>query len=237
MSGCGWLIPYHIGVLKCLVDAKMILKEGDTVFSGVSGGAIVIVGFSCGLNLEDVSEMLRCASDRVRRDGRFVGRVGATLKDVLNDVLPENAHELARGKCNVGVLTATCKYKSFSEFESKQDLIDACLASSHIPIYMDGRFLFTWRKKRWFDGGLLDVLPPDSGEEIKSLPYPILAKLRRDRDRIVTPTHSTFSLFRELLPYSFVPPPSSSNGDWFSRLDECGRKDTERFLVERDMAT
>ena len=233
LSGCGWLIPYHVGVLKCLLERGVICKD-RCVLSGVSGGAIVAAGVKSNVSLSDVSEMMTACADRIRNaeNGQFVGNMGYVLREMLDDVLPSNAHEITSGEIKIGVLTSRFDLKIFSNFDSKKDLIDACVASSHIPFYMDRHAFYHWRGKRWLDGGLLDILPPsDSEEEIKSLPYPILAKFRADRKQIVSPQAQSFSLVRELLPYTFVPP--NDNGEWFSRLDECGRKDTETYLMER----
>ena len=236
LSGCGWLIPYHVGVLKCLVERGIVCKD-RTVLSGVSGGAIVAAGLASNIDLNDVSRLMREGADRIRNtmNGRFVGNMRHVLEEMLDDVLPSNAHEMASHRVKIGVLTPRLHCKVVSEFDSKKDLIHACLASSHIPFYMDGQIFCHWRNKRWLDGGLLDILPPSYAEnEIKSLPYSIMAKLRPDREQIVTPNTKTFNLFRELLPYTFIPP--DDNGEWFSRLEKSGMEDAEAYLLDRSQA-
>ena len=150
-----------------------------TVLSGVSGGAIVAAGAKSGLDLDDVLGLMREGADRIRNtmNGRFVGNMRHVLEEMLDDVLPSNAHEMVSQKVRIGMLTPRLQCKMVFDFESKKDLIHAILASSHIPFYMDGRVFYHWRNKRWLDGGLLDILPPSYAEdEVKSLPYPIMAK-------------------------------------------------------------
>jgi len=43
-------------------------------------------------------------------------------------------------------------------FTSKQDLIDACLTSVHIPFFIDGKFSRTYREHKYLDGSLLFFL-------------------------------------------------------------------------------
>lgn len=150
----------------------------------MSGGAIASVGFICGI---DMSKTLRIASKRIRNEKpRVMGNVSDVLQSLVNELLPNNAHELASGSVHIGVLTSNLKYVQVSEFFSKSDLIGACLASSQIPLYMDGNLFFKWRNQRWLDGGLIDILPPESGEEIKSLPYPDVSEneIRQRSNRV-----------------------------------------------------
>jgi hypothetical protein len=55
LSGCGWLIPYHVGVLKCLMERGIVCKD-RTVLSGVSGGAIVVRNFQSAFILTSLQQ-------------------------------------------------------------------------------------------------------------------------------------------------------------------------------------
>ena len=48
LSGCGWLFPYHIGVLSYLQKAGVV--DSKTILSGVSGGALVSIYYITSIN-------------------------------------------------------------------------------------------------------------------------------------------------------------------------------------------
>ena len=74
-------------------------------------------------------------------------------------VLPEDVHVLASGRLNVSVVQCSTR-KPFlrsvyvNEFESKDDLVQALLTSSHVPLYMNTRVTSTFRGQTCVDGGL-----------------------------------------------------------------------------------
>jgi len=64
---------------------------------------------------------------------------GNVVRDWLEELLPENAHEICRGRVYISVVRLPFRREYISTYTSKQDLIATCLASAHIPLLMDGR--------------------------------------------------------------------------------------------------
>lgn len=52
-----------------------------------------------------------------------------------------------------------------SQFESKQDLIDALLTSCHIPLYANGTLTRNFRGAAAMDGGIFNFLPVPPGAD------------------------------------------------------------------------
>ena len=61
------------------------------------------------------------------------------MRDWLMEILPANAAELCSGRVHISVLCLPYRRHHVSEFASKEDLIDTCMASAHLPMVMDGK--------------------------------------------------------------------------------------------------
>ena len=262
LSGCGWLFPYHIGVLSYLKSHQWVTPS--TILSGVSGGALVAVGEASGLSEQD---MMDVAVDIVRRQYSTTnttsiwGNIGATVGASLDLALPNDAHIKCNSRVSIAVTQVSDEDSSYfvplmsclplapnnvwsdptmfgyntdeeHHFLNKDDLIQGCLASSHIPFYMDKKFSKKWRDSSWVDGGMKNILPPmpeqeDQSSCVQSLPYSIMTTFRNDTCTIVTPASFEFNLVTELLPWSFVPCKDISN---LQRLRDVGYKNAELFM-------
>jgi len=68
-------------------------------------------------------------------------------------LLPENVHEIVNGKLSVLVTPLPLFGKTkISNFQSKQDLISANLASVHLPFFLDGNLAYPFRNQPHIDG-------------------------------------------------------------------------------------
>lgn len=271
LSGSGWLFPWHIGVLDALRARPGILQDAGLRVTGTSGGALVAVADACGIASEDAMRMSINIAEELqamtpssiyghsRSWPLMWGRMGEAVEQALREHLPADAHEL----CNNGRVGITVtplqgptdkmvwrEPEMISHFSSRDDLIQACLVSSHIPYYLDGKLSREWRGRWWVDGGMLDILPSvvdedndDSGDSgtdrlgcniVKSCPYETLKyfgkglRPRVDRHLIISPGWSEFSLVTQLLPWTFHP---AAREDLMA-LYAAGQRRTEAWLLE-----
>ncbi|XP_033216010.1 patatin-like phospholipase domain-containing protein 2 isoform X2 [Belonocnema kinseyi] len=160
-AGCGFLGIYHVGVAVCFKKyAPHLLLDK---ISGASAGAIAACCLLCDLPLGEVtSNVLRLAKEaRQRALGPFSPsfNVQDILLESLQKFLPEDAHLKVNGKLHVS-LTRVYDYKNVivSQFNSKEDLLQALLASSFIPVF-SGLLPPRFHGIRYMDGGLSDNLP------------------------------------------------------------------------------
>ena len=79
--------------------------------------------------------------------------VCAKLRASLRRVLPENTHLLATGRLHLSVTDVyTGKNIIISNFRNKDEVIEAVVASTYIPVF-SGIFPLRYRRKRVIDGG------------------------------------------------------------------------------------
>lgn len=156
-SAGGLLFPYFVGNAVALKRLGLITE--DTVFAGSSAGSLISAFLVCGLD----PEMLMGANIEMYRELRSKGTVGQ-VRDVVETyahaVLPPDAHLKAKGRLNVSVVRVNKWHSPFlqpvyvNEFHSKDDLVQALLTSSHVPLYMDTKMTSTYRGRTCVDGGL-----------------------------------------------------------------------------------
>ncbi|KAG1672882.1 Patanin-like phospholipase domain-containing protein [Nymphon striatum] len=93
------------------------------------------------------------------------------LRKGLEAILPENAHVLCSGRLFIS-LTRWKDYKNVivSEYDSKQDLIQAVICSSFIPIY-SGLRIPVFHGIQYFDGSFTNNLPVLNEHTITVSPF------------------------------------------------------------------
>ncbi|XP_066600427.1 1-acylglycerol-3-phosphate O-acyltransferase Pnpla3-like [Prorops nasuta] len=172
-AGCGFLGIYHVGVAVCFKKyAPHLLLDK---ISGASAGAIAACCLLCDLPLGEItSNVLRWAREaRQSTLGPFSPsfNVQEILLESLQKFLPENAHLLVSGKLHVS-LTRVYDGKNVivSQFNSKEDLMQALLASSFIPLF-SGLLPPRFHGIRYMDGGFSDNLPTLDENTITVSPF------------------------------------------------------------------
>ncbi|KAL4525434.1 hypothetical protein Ndes2437A_g03895 [Nannochloris sp. 'desiccata'] len=109
----------------------------------------------------------------------LVGVWGGMLRTWLHHLLPEDAAERCSGKVQV-VVTAVPRLKReiISNFKNKNEVIEACLGSAHVPFLMDGKFAARIKGQRVVDGALLDAFQQARDVVTGSILFPSWVKLR-----------------------------------------------------------
>ncbi|KAL1110172.1 hypothetical protein AAG570_008249 [Ranatra chinensis] len=172
-AGCGFLGIYHVGVAVCFKKyaPHLLLNK----ISGASAGAIAACCLLCDLPIGEVaSDMLSLIREaRLRTLGPFSPsfNVQEFLLDRLRKVLPEDAHLRVNGKLHVS-LTRVYDGKNVivSHFTSKEDLLQALLASAFVPVF-SGFVPPRFHGERYMDGGFSDNLPTLDENTITVSPF------------------------------------------------------------------
>ncbi|XP_044254020.1 patanin-like phospholipase domain-containing protein atgl-1 isoform X1 [Tribolium madens] len=172
-AGCGFLGIYHVGVACCFrkYAPHLLLNK----ISGASAGAIAACCLLLDLPLgETTSDVLRVATEARRRSlGPFNPsfNIHNLLLEGLEKFLPDDAHIRVSGKLHIS-LTRVHDGKNVivSQFDSREELIQALLASAFIPIF-SGIIPPKFKGVRYMDGGYSDNLPTLDENTITVSPF------------------------------------------------------------------
>lgn len=163
-SAAGLLFPYHLGVGKLLIE-KGYIKD-DTPLAGSSAGAIVCAVIASGSTMEEALVATKVLAEDCRLRGTAF-RLGAVLREVLENFLPDDVHIRSNGRVRVAVTQILWKPIGLlvDQFDSKEDLINAVVTSSFIPGYLAPRPATMFRNRLCIDGGLTLFMPPTSASK------------------------------------------------------------------------
>ncbi|XP_070509100.1 patatin-like phospholipase domain-containing protein 4 [Chironomus tepperi] len=159
-SGCGFLGIYHVGVGTCFKKfaSHLLLKN----IIGASAGALVATLLVLDLPIDFVtSEFFKIvAAARNHSLGPFSPAfdIQSVLIDRLQTYLPQDAHKIVTGRLHIS-LTRIFDGKNVvvSQFNSRDDLIDALACSFFIPGF-SGIVPPKFHGVRYMDGAFSDNL-------------------------------------------------------------------------------
>uniref|UniRef100_A0AAV1VJ44 PNPLA domain-containing protein n=1 Tax=Peronospora matthiolae TaxID=2874970 RepID=A0AAV1VJ44_9STRA len=196
-SGCGFLIPYHLGVAQELQDAGYI--QSRSRFAGASGGAIAALALAANVSMDDIHEETKAMARLCRSHGTFW-----KLEDRLRTVFHAKFGDLPVESLTHSRLTIATK-KMWPRHAT-------CLGTWA----RRGTTLF--RGEYQVDGGLI-TLVPEVQNYTKVCVFPGTIMRRKDYD--ISPSIDPdfpFS-FLELLRFALFPPET----DVLDQLFDLGR--------------
>uniref|UniRef100_A0A3B0NBA0 Phospholipase, putative n=1 Tax=Theileria annulata TaxID=5874 RepID=A0A3B0NBA0_THEAN len=190
-SPCGFLMPYHLGILSYLCDYNVI--NCTVPLSGASSGSLSICysvlknTFIYCMNVID-SATTRLRQNSVDGENLIKGQnLDTIVKDYLYDTLAEGSNEFINSRIGkITVAYSVLKHLKFrtrscSNFTSISDLVDCLRASSYIPIYSSKEPLI-YKGHHCYDGQLglnksLGCPDTDSRRTIRINPYQFTSSL------------------------------------------------------------
>ncbi|GAX82107.1 hypothetical protein CEUSTIGMA_g9535.t1 [Chlamydomonas eustigma] len=188
-SGGGFLLPYYLGNIRALRRIGLV-KAGGTHVGGSSAGSLAAAVIACGLSIKEVLPAVRAMMADCREKGVF-RRLGPRLRSQLEAILPEDAHIRCTGITHIAI-TKVKPYgglhsKRVSQFDTREDLLDALVASCHLPFLSNGSLTTRFHGRSVMDGGFTDFIPvptePHHVVKITCLPLANIDKmLVRNKD-------------------------------------------------------
>ncbi|XP_068026849.1 1-acylglycerol-3-phosphate O-acyltransferase Pnpla3-like [Melanerpes formicivorus] len=162
-AGCGFLGVYHIGAATCLQErAPHVIRDARHIYGASAGalcGAVLVAGGSLAQACADVLALAKEARKRNLGPLHPSFNVIKIIRDGLMRNLPENAHQLTSGRLCVSLTRVSDgKNALVSHFNSKEEVVQALICSSFVPIYC-GLIPPSFRGVRYVDGGISDNLP------------------------------------------------------------------------------
>ncbi|CAJ1085113.1 patatin-like phospholipase domain-containing protein 2 [Xyrichtys novacula] len=162
-SGSGFLATYQLGVAQCFLNyAPWILSSAPSVL-GASAGSLVAAAVVCEMSPVTIrDEVLNFAKQmKAFTLGPLNPSINVLqwLECVLNKYLPADAHQLANGRLAVAVTRmADSKLTIMSEFQSREDVVQALLCSCFVPGYC-GLLPPSFKGVYYVDGGFRSMQP------------------------------------------------------------------------------
>ncbi|XP_072746314.1 patatin-like phospholipase domain-containing protein 2 [Anoplolepis gracilipes] len=172
-AGCGFLGIYHIGVAIGLKKYASHLSLDK--ISGASAGAMAACCLLCDMPLEETINGILYVAHVARKHtlGPFSPyfNIQHMLFENLQKILPEDAHIRVNGKLHIS-LTRMYDMKNviISQFDSREDLLQALLATSFVPLF-SGLLPPRFHGIRYMDGGFSDNLPTFDENTITICPF------------------------------------------------------------------
>lgn len=173
-KGGGIYYWWQAGACKYLLENTELTNKQLPVY-GTSAGALSAALFVSGTSMDRAAELAISLSEERQvftRRGGLAGIWGQLIEDWLQELIPDTISPASLARVNV-VVTPRRIWKGpqlLSSFESKDELISGCMASAHIPFFLDKK---PWRKctkdnKRYIDGSFWQFV--NKGEPEK---YPL----------------------------------------------------------------
>mmetsp|Transcript_40487 Transcript_40487/g.86387 ORF Transcript_40487/g.86387 Transcript_40487/m.86387 type:complete len:343 (+) Transcript_40487:111-1139(+) len=156
--------------------------------SGASAGALIAVLLHCRvdpLRAHNLAFGLAERNDVFRKPIGLCGKWGRLLREWLDELLPADAAEHCSGRVSIAVthLTPWPRLSHVDHFGSRTELIHTLLASTHIPLFMNGKFATSCNGCLSIDGSFLQVVGLLSNEQLLSCgDTPVLISHQLDED-------------------------------------------------------
>ncbi|XP_062318071.1 patatin-like phospholipase domain-containing protein 2 [Osmerus eperlanus] len=162
-AGCGFMGIYYVGASACLLEHVSHLVQDASKMYGASSGALMAAVLTVGMPIEQCCENLMYMAKEARK--RKLGPLHPSfnllkiVRDAMVRHLPDDAHIRATGKLCVSLTRVSDGQNVLaSEFDTKEELIQALLCSCFIPFYC-GVIPPTYRGVSYVDGAISNNLP------------------------------------------------------------------------------
>jgi len=117
----------------------------------------------CGFSHEEIMSYVSEMAHWYRTPNGGFGKLEAEMRKRFYDILPEDAMEKISGRLTISILPLDPRnmlnQKMVSDFQSTDDLVEAVLTSSFIPLYLAPTFAKRYRNEWCVDGGIGNAVP------------------------------------------------------------------------------
>jgi Patatin-like phospholipase len=160
--GGGIYFYWQAGVVTFLRENGYNLRE--TSMTGASAGALTATLAATGVDFYEATDLALSLADRAgvwKRSGGLQGIWGELIYEWLHELIPATAVVEIDSKRNKLTLLLTPfpnvwdRKLKVSSFHDKNDLINANMASIHLPWFLDSKMTATFRGQSVIDGSFL----------------------------------------------------------------------------------
>lgn len=158
-TGAGVFFFWQVGAAKYLKETCVL--KSDMPILGASAGSLTGLLLLAGVDFDKATEIAlaqSAASGVYNKPTGLAGELGPLLQQWLQTVIPEDMAMETLGNLNVAITPASVVAggvkapKLVTNFTSKADVIEAVMASCHVPVFLDGRPTTEYRGESCIDG-------------------------------------------------------------------------------------
>ena len=166
-DGCGAAFPYSVGYALHLLERYAL--DRSVHFSGVSSGGIVAAFMAFGVDpLRSIPAAFRLQKEASHRALGLMGVWRKMLERYYAEILPDDYDYNRSRRLHIRVTHLDFRPRFVRRFDSKNDLVEALMASQHIPFFLDWKPLARYRGRFCFDGQWFSKARP-FGKEVPTL--------------------------------------------------------------------
>ena len=125
----------------------------DICFSGCSSGSISASLLALDINFINAVIIPFNLQAKKMNKLALMGNWKGKIRQYLDQILPKDIDYTQLRKLKIGILFLY-KFQLFKSFESREDLLECILSSTHIPFFLDYKLFYTYRGKYTVDGDL-----------------------------------------------------------------------------------
>ena len=211
-TGGGIYFWWQVGVCRYLAEQRRIGETTAKVqVEGASAGALSATLLITNSSFDKAADI---AIALAHRDKVFEKRLGLygiwgnMVNEWLDELLPDEISASVQSNLFLAVTPFPRLWKGTAYvhgFQNKNEVIEACMASTHIPLFMNKRVTAKFRGRRYIDGSFWtlfakqppenDLIPSPSLEEQSSqssLRLPQSSPLLTSTKELVTQDHPVF---------------------------------------------
>jgi predicted acylesterase/phospholipase RssA len=171
-TGAGIYFWWQLGVAKYLKENCIKEDLYNTPFIGASAGSVTAAMLLCGADLDILPnaalELGREAGLFNRKSG-LAGVWGDLLLKWLQVSIPDDVTADMLKNLEIAVTPTFTKPKLVRGFKNKLELIEAIMASCHVPLFLNGMPYTTYKGERVIDGSFWYFVTKD---RVTGLPLP-----------------------------------------------------------------
>lgn len=157
--GGGVFFNWQGGIITYLRENNYDLSNAS--FLGSSAGSLTAALAATGVDFHEATSLALEMAQKYdvwdRPDG-LKGVIGPLVEEWLDELIPE-ALDVPEDKLSILVTPVPLLWEkeTITTFNNRQELMDCCLASIHLPWFSDGGLWKTYRGKPYIDGNFLST--------------------------------------------------------------------------------
>lgn len=171
-TGAGIYLWWQLGAVKYMQEQWDREDLKNAIMMGASAGSVSAAFL---LLAADVEKAPKLAIDIANRNDLFSRKAGLTgvcgdlMRAWLNEMITDEIDMTDLKNLHVAVTGSKGYSKIIKDFENKDDLINGLLTSCHVPFFMDGKPVTTYKGEQFFDGAFWYFVTKNRRS---GLPYP-----------------------------------------------------------------